>query len=379
MLSSLTPLASRPCVLLSSLSSLSFAAALSLNAAPASAQPPPGTAAPAQTAPAQPPTAAGPQSEPSAADRETARALLLDGRAKLQAKDFQGAFRSFKAAHAIMGVPTTGLDLAKAEEALGQLVEARVTALDVTRLPVRPNEPEAFTNARAEAAAFAEKLAERIPSLLITVKPCAPDAAVSVTVDGQRIPPASLSLPRKSNPGAREIKASAPGCAGEARKVDLAEGATVPVEITLAKAAPTPKGAPDAAGPATSPSFGERLSSAPAWSLIAAGAGALAVGVSVVFIADYAKTRGTIADDCPNNTCSRYTVAQAEDATARLNRDAALFVTLGAAGVASITAGLFGILTSNPKEPSGSGGDKESAIAPWVSPRGGGAVLIGSF
>jgi hypothetical protein len=368
MLFTRTPHAFRLFVLLSS------AAVLSQGAPPALAQPPPGPAAPAQTAPAT--AAAAPQSEPSAADRETARALLLDGRAKLEAKDFQGALRSFKAAHAIMGVPTTGLDLAKAEEALGQLVEARVTALDVTRFPLRPNEPEAFTNARAEAQALAERLAQRIPSLLITVKPCAPDAAVTVTVDGQRLPPVSLSLPRKSNPGAREIKASAPGCADEARKVDLAEGATLPVEITLAKAAaPPPKAASDEA----SPSFGARLSSAPAWSLVAAGAGVLAVGVSVVFIADYAKTRGTIADDCPKNTCGGYTVAQAEDATARLNRDAALFAALGAAGVASMTAGLYGILTAKPKGLGRSGGDKASAIAPWVSPRGGGAVLVGSF
>jgi hypothetical protein len=279
-----------------------------------------------------------------------------------------------------MDVPTTGLDLAKAEEALGHLVEARVTALDVTRLPVRANEPEAFTNARVEAAAFAERLAQRIPALLITVTLCpaaAADAAVTVTVDGERIPPASLSLPRKSNPGTREIKASAPGCAPDARKVELPERATLPVEITLAKAAPASdakKIVPDESGP----SFGARLKSAPAWSLIAAGGGVVALGVGVAFAVDYASVRSTIAEDCPNRTCSKYTVAQAEDATARWNRDVGLFVGLGLAGAAGLGAGLFGILTTKPDAARAAAGPTVAA-APWMSPYGGGAAIRGSF
>ena len=87
--------------------------------------------------------------EPSASDRDTARALVIDGRAKLAAKDHEGAYKAFKAAHAIMGVPTTGLDLAKAEEALGLLVEARTTALDVTRMAPSRRSPR-HTRARGQ-------------------------------------------------------------------------------------------------------------------------------------------------------------------------------------------------------------------------------------
>jgi hypothetical protein len=73
--------------------------------------------------------------EPTAADRETARTLLIDGREKLSAGDAKGALQSFQAAHAIMGVPTTGLDLARAQAALGDLVGARATALGVASPP----------------------------------------------------------------------------------------------------------------------------------------------------------------------------------------------------------------------------------------------------
>src|SRR5262249_44553309 len=57
-------------------------------------------------------TAAG---APSAADRETARKLLDDGDAAFEKKDYDGALKAYAAAHAIMHVPTTGIEVAKAQ------------------------------------------------------------------------------------------------------------------------------------------------------------------------------------------------------------------------------------------------------------------------
>src|SRR5689334_23470549 len=56
---------------------------------------------------------------PSEADKGKARALFTEGCKLLDAGDAQGAFTDFQEAHKIMGVPTTGLYLAKAEVALG--------------------------------------------------------------------------------------------------------------------------------------------------------------------------------------------------------------------------------------------------------------------
>jgi hypothetical protein len=171
--------------------------------------------------------------EPTPADRETARAMVLDGRAKMQKQDYAGALRSFQAAHDTMGVPTTGLDLAKAQVALGLLIEARDLLLKVTRLPAAANEPEAFSNARIEAGELAQSLAGRIPSLIVIIKGPPADTPVKLTIDGATIPTSALRLPRKINPGPHKLAASAPGF--EAREVAVAvlEGTTRPFEVAL--------------------------------------------------------------------------------------------------------------------------------------------------
>lgn len=45
------------------------------------------------------------------------------GDALFEARDFAGALRAYRAAHAIMGVPRTAIEVAKAEVALGRFVE----------------------------------------------------------------------------------------------------------------------------------------------------------------------------------------------------------------------------------------------------------------
>src|SRR5262249_12998493 len=56
--------------------------------------------------------------EPTAAEKETARTLMDQGDEAFAAKDFPTALKHYKAAHAIMGIPNTGIWVAKAEEAL---------------------------------------------------------------------------------------------------------------------------------------------------------------------------------------------------------------------------------------------------------------------
>lgn len=146
--------------------------------------------------------------EPSPADRETARALMDEGKEKLAAGDLQGALKAYQAAHALMNVPTTGLALGKVQAQVGQLVEARVTLFDVGRSQAQPGEPKVFQGARDEATKLAEELAGRIPSLKIEVD--APEGA-KVTLDGEVVPPAVFGVARKLNPGRHILQLSAPG------------------------------------------------------------------------------------------------------------------------------------------------------------------------
>src|ERR1700712_2316495 len=72
---------------------------------------------------------------PSAAERDTARALMDDGDRLLANAKLPEALERYRAAHAIMHVPTTGVDLARVQARLGLLVEARATAMEVGNLP----------------------------------------------------------------------------------------------------------------------------------------------------------------------------------------------------------------------------------------------------
>lgn len=170
--------------------------------------------------------------EPTSADRETARNLLKEGDEKFAAKDFAGAIKAYQAAHSIMQLPTTGLALAKAQIEKGFLVEARDTLLQVSRLSKEPGEKPVQGQARDEATQLAGKIADRIPSLLITVDG-PPADSVTVTVDGAVVPPATLGAARKVNPGSHTIVATAAGYQTTTRILSIKEGDNEKVALAL--------------------------------------------------------------------------------------------------------------------------------------------------
>src|SRR5438067_1428679 len=105
--------------------------------------------------------------EPSLSDKETARSLMDDGDAKRDKGDFKSALKSYEAADAIMHVPTTGLEVARAQAQLGLLLEARETLGRVIRLPPKPGEPPPFVAARKTAESLSAEIAARIPSVTV--------------------------------------------------------------------------------------------------------------------------------------------------------------------------------------------------------------------
>jgi hypothetical protein len=153
------------------------------------------------------------------------------GDERFAAKDFAGALKAYQAAHAIMQVPTTGLAVAKALKERGQLVEARDMLLQLARLPKDPSETAALAKAREEAAALAQSLADRIPSVVITIDGASD--GVEVQVDGEVVPPAVLGAPRKVNPGSHVITASSGGHVLASRTLASKEGARDQVALKL--------------------------------------------------------------------------------------------------------------------------------------------------
>ncbi len=197
---------------------------------------------------------------PTDAEKETARSLMDDGDRLRAANDLAGALQRYQAAHEIMKVPTTGIEVAKTFAQLGKLVEARRAAIETANLPVVEGEPDVMAQARQEASTLAASLATRIPAAVIQVWP--QDAPANVFVDGVQLPAAARGLPYKTNPGEHTVQVTATGYQAAQQTFQLDEGAQTTVSVNLvaepvAPTAPAPVTQPALASPAPAPSAPE--------------------------------------------------------------------------------------------------------------------------
>lgn len=239
----------------------------------------------------------------SASDRETARALMAEGREKRDAGDLPGALKAFNAADSIMHVPTTGLEVARTQEKMGNLVEARETLLAVLRIPAQPNDPAPFAEARKAAETLDADLARRIPSLVVEATTDL-GGPISVSIDDQTIAPNLVGIPRKLNPGKHVVVAKAAG--EEAREtVTLAHFDNKRVTLRVVKKV-APKVEPKTETPPEQeePSAdGKKPVPLISWVGFGVGAAGLAVG-SVAGILSLSKTSDA-TKDCVGNECPR--------------------------------------------------------------------------
>ena len=156
--------------------------------------------------------------EPTAAERETARTLLLSGRDKKKAGKLKDALNDFERANGIMHVPTTALDLGKTQEALGLLVEARASYLEAARFPATSDESRAFKKASQEGKQLADAITPRLASLTVNAP-----AAAKVKVDDAELNASSVGAALKMNPGKHEVVATI-GSDEKRQTIELAEG-----------------------------------------------------------------------------------------------------------------------------------------------------------
>jgi hypothetical protein len=263
--------------------------------------------------------------EPTAAAKETARALMTEARDLRDRRDFNGALKSFQSADAIMHVPTTALEVARAQVDLGLLVEARETLHKLARIPEDPTDPAPFRDARSAAYKLDEELQRRIGAIRFEVRKPANAADPSVSVDGVAILPSVIDVPYRSNPGLHVVV----GKLGEAeikQEVDAreTETTTVVLDFTQVKVlalrpgtSGTKRGADgaDAASRTSFPVSPRKSATGPA-SLVGpvcvSGAGAAMLGIAAVLWvsgnADHARMQSTCA---PAHTCSQSAVDSA--------------------------------------------------------------------
>lgn len=223
---------SRPMKLLVVTSALTLGALFSAQREPvAFAAPPKGLMGEAGLAPRF-----GASSDPSASDKETARALYEQGDKAFKEKKLAEARKAFEGAYALVPVPSTGAALARTLAELGALVEARDVYLAVQRMPATKGEPAPFTKARKEATDQGKTLAARIPTLRLSIEGAPATTPLQVFFDGDEVPAVAATLPRKVNPGRHAIVVKAPGYVDQVVTATVGEGGTTELSVTLTKA-----------------------------------------------------------------------------------------------------------------------------------------------
>ncbi len=256
--------------------------------------------------------------EPSAADRETARALLQDGDKAMDAGNAEGALKSYEAAHALLDLPATGMAVVRARVALGQLVQARDAALAVLRIP-KPAEAEKPANveARREAEKVAADLAARIPSTQVAVEPAG--VKPTVEIDGVVLPDAAQA--EKVNPGRRKVRVTANGYRDFEEIVEIKERESkqLPVKLEVGSGGPTAppsgEGAGGGDGPPPVPDAQPRdggdedagMSPLVIGGIVVGGVGVVGVAVGAAFGVLTMNDLNDAEDDpslCPNKACT---------------------------------------------------------------------------
>lgn len=183
--------------------------------------------------------------DPTAGEKETARSLMKEGRARRDKGDHKGALESFSAADSIMKLPTTGLEVARSQTDLGLFLEARDTFLRVSRSEPQPGEPSGFKDARKEASDLAAKLEPRIASLKLTITGAPSGETAAIVIDGAEISSGAAIGAIKLNPGSHHVAVTAKGVAKKELDVELKEGESRDETVALEATAIVPELPPE--------------------------------------------------------------------------------------------------------------------------------------
>ncbi len=245
--------------------------------------------------------------EPSSGEKEAARKLMIRGLDQRKSGALKEALESFRAANEIMHVPSTAVEVARTQRALGHWLDARDTAQAALRLPGRPNEPAPFKEARAEMSALVDDVNVRAPSVVIVLSGTPPGAVATVTLDGSELPSSALGEPRKVDPGHHVIDGKAGDSVGHV-ELDLPERQTQRAELVLrgpgSPLAPTEQPANVASGSgAIDPKKSDPLKTVEIIGFAAGGVGLLTgVVTGIISLEKTSSIRKTCGgDDCPVN------------------------------------------------------------------------------
>jgi hypothetical protein len=165
-----------------------------------------------------------------------ARELFVEGSAKAEAGDWEGARDRFSRSLKLKHAPLTLYNLGIAQEETGHLVEALANLRAFLASPADASTQRYLDPVRADLV----KLEARIPQIQVTVRRAA-IAKLALKIDAQSVP---LGLSHQVDPGVHEVVVSGAGFGEATQRTTLGEGARAILTIDLeARPAPKPLGA----------------------------------------------------------------------------------------------------------------------------------------
>lgn len=287
-------------------------------------------------APAGAAAQSAPPASPSGMDRQSAAREKAETGLKLFGADrFSEALALFKEANDLFPAPTLVLYMARCQRKLGKLLEARGLYEKLVAEAPPADAAAAFHDAHNAGKTELDALRGRIPTLQVALKgELAP--AAKLLLNGLPLEPAPART--ELNPGTHTLVATAEGAEPIVRSVELAEGASEVVDLTLAPRA----------------AKGDRPGGSFLPAIAAFGVGAVGLGVGGVTGALVIDRASDLKARCQGNFCPISDQAEADSARA-LGTVSTVAFAVGAAGVA---AGVV-LLVIRPK--GGEGGEGGSA------------------
>jgi hypothetical protein len=165
-------------------------------------------------------------------ERAGARAAADAGLKAYEAKKWSDCVDYFSRAESLVHAPPHLLYLARCSVQTGRLVRAREAYLKITKEVIAADKPKAFHDAKKDAEKELAALEPRLATLNVKVNG-ANGKSVTVTMDGQAIPPALVGIPRPVDPGEHKFQATADGMASKVETITVKEGQSDSVTLEL--------------------------------------------------------------------------------------------------------------------------------------------------
>jgi len=298
-------------------------------------------------------------------DAAGADALFSQAKALSSSGDFEAACPKFEASENLAPSLGTLLNLADCYEHVGKPASAKKRwdeAIEVAK--AKSDDRAGFATDRANA------IAPRVPKLTLSITTGA--EALSVAIDGKKVPDGRWGLPIEIDPGPHQITVSRGDTVLETQSLEIAEGASSDLALDLgaiAKAHPATK----KKRPTEPPNPAQSIAG---WITLSVGLGGMTAFGVLEGVALSQRSEADGEGGCVTKGDAAICSPQGYALVQRAGDFAEVGQWLGVGGVLAFGVGLTLVLTA----PSADAADeKPVAVLPMISPYGGGVLVGGSF